>query len=42
MLRALIAGAMTLALLTACGRRDDGMGELWKGVRYCIETEACR
>lgn len=41
MLRTLIAGALSLALLTACARRDDGMGNLWKGVA-CVQKGSCR
>lgn len=40
MLRTLILGALALALLTACGRRDDGMGDLWKGVA-CVQKGDC-
>jgi hypothetical protein len=40
MLRTLIAGALTLALLTACVPRDDGMRELWKGVA-CVQKGNC-
>lgn len=39
--RTLIAGALALALLTAaCVPRDDGMGDLWKGVA-CVQKGDC-
>lgn len=31
---AMISALLALAVLTACvGRRDDGMGDIWRGVR---------
>jgi hypothetical protein len=33
---------LALACLSACSRpHDDGMGDLWKGVKYCNEGH-CR
>nr|WP_280940031.1 hypothetical protein [Methylobacterium sp. ZNC0032] len=40
MFRTLIAGALTLALLTACVPRDGGMGDVWKGVS-CVRKGTC-
>lgn len=40
MLRTLIAGALALALLSACVPRDDGMGDVWKGIS-CVRKGSC-
>lgn len=37
MTRFLLAAALALALLPACTRHNDGMSDLWKGVKYCNE-----
>lgn len=40
MIRKLLTGAIALALLHACARPDDGMGNLWKGVS-CVQKGTC-
>lgn len=40
MIRTLIASAIALALLHACARPNDGMGDLWKAVS-CVQKGAC-
>jgi predicted small lipoprotein YifL len=39
-MRILILAAALAVALSACGRHNDGMGDLYKGVR-CVETNRC-